>query len=75
MSELLVIRIPGPPDSAYNVTLTLEGECPTCNGGGAFELEPCLGCQNHGTIPTEAGHAILELVRRYSAPRRAGGRP
>ena len=65
MNKLITLVIPGPPESAYNVNLALERECPTCNGRGAFELEPCVECQNHGTIPTEAGEAVLELVRRY----------
>lgn len=41
----------------------LETECPTCHGEGEVDGHPCYRCNASGSVPTERGEEILELVR------------
>lgn len=45
------------------ICVALDEKCKDCTH---HRQHPCPKCHGRGTVPTEAGKAILELVRRYA---------
>ena len=54
-----------------DINLTLERECPRCEGGGAIhqhgQRDVCPTCKGLGQCLTVEGQDIIALVRRWLA--------
>lgn len=54
------------PSSQGTAQVRLAERCTACNGSGtASDGKTCAQCRGAGSLPTEAGQAILNLVRKH----------